>query len=310
MADRVAEIIYGQTGQIVECYPPETEGVPSSATVKVFAHDASDDDTEEFAPSVTVDAVATNVNAASGYSQAASNRLYVASTASMTVGRAYLATNTGTQHEWFVPASLDATYVTTQDPLCYDYVSGNAVKGLRMTFTVDATWVADEDNISPPTEPPYRVVWTYTVGGIVRRHLTYLRLVRAAFKPNVHQIDLEALLPELGEDEPANRRGQQYGWLIGKARDRVRADLSCHEIEPSQVRDTELVDNLVRQAAFYEAGLSGRAPQGWEVAPWTDRMKADYDSLLGRVIAGARLYLDRGSEGSASEARTCIWFKG
>lgn len=309
MADRVAEIIYGQTGQTVEMYPPETDGVPSSATVKVFAHDASDDDTEEFAPSVTVDAVSTTVNAASGYSQAASNRMYLASTASMVIGRSYLATNTGTQHEWIIPTSLESTYVTTQDQICYDYVSGNAVKGLRMSFTVDATWVVAEANISAPTEPPYRVVWTYTVGGIVRRHITYLRLVRAAFKPSVRLADLEAMLPELSDDEPASRRGQQYEWLIGKARDRVRADLSCHEIEPSQVRDTELVDGLVRQAAYYETGLRGWAPHGWDVAPWTDRMKADYESLLGRVIAGARLHLDRGTEGAASEARTCVWFK-
>src|SRR5688572_27601216 len=92
MSSRTIEIVYGQTGQVVETYPDEWRaGVPSSATCSVYDGRKGLDESAEFSPAVTVDSVSTTVDQASGYSQTNQKRLYIASTSGLVAGRQYLA---------------------------------------------------------------------------------------------------------------------------------------------------------------------------------------------------------------------------
>src|SRR3990167_7941596 len=137
MADRTRDVIYGLTGQIIDTYPPEgAEGVPSSATCSVFDGDRSSDDTADFTPTVTIDSVSTTVDVASGYSQTQHNKLSIAATTSIVVGRQYLAENTYGQREIVTPKYIaSGDYLELENDLAYDYpVTTSTLKGIRMTL--------------------------------------------------------------------------------------------------------------------------------------------------------------------------------
>lgn len=249
MIKRTRELIYGQTGQVVENYPPEwIEGIPSSASVVVLRGSQDGDDTAnaEFTPSVTIDAVSTTFDAASGYSQATKNVASLTATTDIAVGRHYLAENTKSQRELVtVMGIVAADSVILDDNLKYDYASSSTFKGLRMTFTVDATWVADESNLLAPEVPPYRVIWTYTVNSQVRRDYTYLRLVRQIPKHSISIQSIRAQWPDVSFDEWAARRGEGFAYLIDAAWERLRIDLITSGYKPDQFRDSEIIDQLV-----------------------------------------------------------------
>mgnify|MGYP001607003175 CR=1 FL=1 len=157
MADQTAEITYNISGQIVETYPPEMdEGPPSSATCSVFDGDRSLDDTADFSPTVTVDAASLTVSSSSGYSQTNRRKVNFSSTTGLAIGRLYRLLNADSQ--WEIARCtriVTNSYIEVEDDLKYDYGTTATLKGLRMTFTVDATWVATEANILPPTTVAY-----------------------------------------------------------------------------------------------------------------------------------------------------------
>src|SRR3990167_1790622 len=209
MSDRVTEIIYNLTGQTVELYPPEwVEGVPSSATCEVFAPHESNDGTAEFTPTVTVDSTSVALTAAAGVAQGNRRTLTAGWGTALTAARRYVIANVSSQRELITPIAATRSTATLQEDLAYDYpVTTSTVKGIRMTFPLDATWVADESKINGLTYPPYRVLWTYTVATVVRKHWTYLRLSRQKAKHGVTHADLTKYHPDLLLEETRERRG-------------------------------------------------------------------------------------------------------
>lgn len=310
--DQTREIIYGITGQVVETYPPEwLLGAPSSATAAVYAGDASNDDTSELAPTVTVDAVSTTADVASGYSQANRRRLYLTATANVTVGSRYRLANAAGQCEMAMPIGIAAgDYVTLAADLAYDYAIGSTLVGLRMYWTVDAAWVADSANVLATTSPSYRIIWAYTLASATRRHYTYARLVRQAFGHGVTLADLERVCPDISLDDPAAQRGRGMQWLIDSAAERVRADLITAGWKPEQPRDSELVDQLVIRAALWHF-VRHRWIQGDPLDMQVESMRKDYSSLLDSSIRCAvRMDVDAdGLEGgSTTEPVQQLWF--
>src|SRR5688500_11527437 len=153
---RTVEIIYGLTGQTVECYPPDwREGVPSSATVEVFPGEVGNDDTTNdgyFTAAATVDSTSVTSNAASGYSQTNRNHFFLGPTSGTVIGRQYLTENNLQQRELAVPKGIASnSHLVLENDLAFDYPSGSStIKGYRMVFTVDAAWVATEARITGP----------------------------------------------------------------------------------------------------------------------------------------------------------------
>jgi hypothetical protein len=311
--DATAELIYGVTGQTVSVYPPEWgQGVPSSASARVYEGELGDDDTPEFVPSVSVDAVSTTVDAASGYSQANRRRLYVASTTGIAVGDDYRVENALGQHEL-----IAVLYVATNDylildaDLVYDYpATSSTVKGLKMSFAADATWLATEAKILEPGGPSYRVVWSYTLASVIRRRVTYARLVRTPGGTGVTVKDLRRRWPDLDYEEPSALRGQAYQWAIQAGYERVRTDLLAAGWQPSQPRDTELVDELVVRATLWTLARAGIGPGGRQVEAVIEECKKDYHAGVFQICkAGQRLDMDLGTQGAATgKPRAHIWF--
>lgn len=296
------EIIYGVTGQIVEMYPPEfSEGVPSVATCSVFEAGDSNDDTAEYSPTVTIDAVSTTVDAASGFGQTDRRVLNLAATTSIAVGRLYLLENSLGQRELVKVTSITgAASVTVQEPMKYDYASADTFKGVRMTFPVDATWVADESKILSHTDAAYRAVWSYTVNALTRKHYTYLRLVRQPLKTSITIYDIAEILPDIALAEAESQLGNQLKQAINAAFDRVRVDLLLADVQPDMVRDTEIVDELVRAKAI-QITTNFHTPGARDGDTWALEKREDYEALFTRVTAGKlKVPVDTGADGATT----------
>lgn len=305
MADRTAEVLFNETGQTVSVYPPEAIlGIPSSVTCDVFEGGASDDDTAEFSPTVTVDAVSTTLSAAAGYSQSDRTLLTVASVTGMDPGTLYLVDNVSEQKEIVEPKAVPASggAVLLAHPLELDYpITTSTVKGIKMTFTVDPTWVAAESNILAPWTASYKVKWKYTIAGVVRRYTSYLRLVRKQFKSGITQEDLTTRWPDMRYHEPVDRRGNEMRWLIKAAEDVFRVDLLAQGFRPEQISDTEIVArNMVPLCLWVFTQATGAAPGRIEQERYQRDTRAEYDGVFNATIATLKAGIDEGAEGATS----------
>lgn len=319
MADLTTEIIYGLAGQTISTYPPEAvnAGPPSNASLLVYEGAVSNDDDYEFAPTVAIESIGNagtaTVDAASGYSQTRRNRLSVDDTTSIQVGGAYLVANASGQRELVKPVAVVANdYVDLDADLGYDYAAAatSTLKGIKLSATVDATWVAAEENILHPLSPSYRAIWTYTAGGVVRRHYTFLRLVRKQSKSGVTIHDLRAWWDDLLLEEDAASRGQGFAKAIEKARRLVRIDVITDGIRPEQLNDTEILDQLIEYKAFEIIASSGKAPGSRPPEKYMAEMVARYETLRMRAIAAVlKVDVDEGVAGASStEPLEQFWF--
>src|SRR5687768_5184822 len=120
-------LTYNVTGQVVSFFPPIAEllanGAPTSAaTYKVYGGTQGNDETPKFTGTASLDAVATTVDAASGYSTTNRQKVNLTATTSITVGYRYLLENANGQRETVVVTYIaSADYVLVEEPLCYDY---------------------------------------------------------------------------------------------------------------------------------------------------------------------------------------------
>lgn len=301
---RTVEILYGHTGAIVETYPDEAlEGIPSAASVSIYRGDQSMDEAAEFTASVTIDPTSTTVDVASGYSQTNRRLLYIAATSDMANGRQYLLANAFAQREIVTPRGLaSADYATLEKDLLYDYaITSSTLKGIRMVFTVDATWVATESKILSPFAPSYKALWSYTLNSISRRQATYIRLVRQYFKAGVDLRDLEEYWPDLSNEQYSEQHGEAFTRVIDGALDAVRVDIKVAGHEPTIIRDTEIIHQLCRFRALLSLGEMGLAPGSRDVELYITERRTAYTNLLNAAIASAlKVDVDQGTEGAVT----------
>ena len=309
---------YAQTGQVVEWYPSDSvsvlEGAPSSAaTYSCQRGDTDDDATAEFSGTSTIDATSTTVDAASGYSQTNRRRLYVAATTSITVGRRYVVTNAYGQREVVVVAAIaSADYVDLEDDLAYDYASADAVKGLRCVFTIDATWIADEDNILAPGEPPYRLTWTYATATATRKALTTFTVARRASEHGVSIADLKPLFPDVVWVEWTTQRGRDFAPQIDAAYQAVCWDLRMAGYSREQVADPLVIDRLTTQRAVALIAEALAASGSGQLSQWATLQAERYKTMFQAAIGtGLRTWLDAGTDGAiTSNPARQLWLRG
>jgi len=305
MPDRTTDVIYNLTGQTVTAYPPEwLEGRPSSINVSVYRGDGGNDDTAEFTAAGQLLGTNKTITAASGYSQAQRNKLFVSTATDLYVGRTYRLANAFGQVELVTLKYVQVTspvHVLTEHDLAYDYTTSDTLENLQMSFTVDATWVADESNLSPAGAPPYRVIWSYTLNGIARRLVTYLRLVRQTWKDLLTIEDVKEVWPDITDKEWRQTRGQQFAYMINAAGDALRVDIITAGYDPERIRDTEILKELHRAKFFALAGKMGIAPPGRDAEVYAQQAANDYQVLFQKTIgATTKVFLDEGTEGAAS----------
>lgn len=298
MSDRTQEVLYNLTGQVLELYPPESYlGIPSAAGAVVWAGGESLDDDSEFTPTVSVDATSLTISAAAVAGQ---KRLTFTNTSGATIGRSLLLTNAAGQTEIAVPAAVSSNaYVDFEDDLSYAYAASDTVKGVRLSFTIDSTWVADDDNILLPEDVPYKVIWTYTVAGVARRHYTYFRLVRQFAGHGVTYRDIQRYLPEVLLDTVASQRGLQCRTMIDRAWSEVRADLLNEKIEPAHVRDSELLDLLVTLRTVSDYASVGVCPQGRDPELYAKWAEDEYGRRFIKTVTKLTMPIDLGTAGAA-----------
>jgi hypothetical protein len=243
-----ADITFGVTGQRLEFYV--TNGVPVGATVKVFACDTDDTGTEELAISgdVDVDETSTTVDATSGAGTADPRILRVASTSNMVVGRTYLVSQNGLSELFEVRSIVSNDYVTVRNPLHNTWASGAMVKGIRLSAAIDATWVADTNNLaeSASSSPGYRVRWTYEIDNVNHVRDSYFDLVRYQGDHGVLPGDVDAFMPGWLNSLPIEDRSDQGLRLIGEAYRQVKLDLQQVDRADEALANAEIVDELVK----------------------------------------------------------------
>lgn len=322
-------LVYGQTGQVIPFYPPDAElvreGAPTSAaTYKVYAGTASNDDAVEFEGTATLDSVSTTVDAASGYTQTNRQRLYVASTTGVTVGRRYLMTNAGGQREVITVAlvALD-DYVDLEEPLAYDYASGATVKGIRHVFTVDATFIVDESTITVASSallgaestsgpaPPFRVEWRYTTGSTAQRTWTSLAVVRQVAKSRLTAEQLRGVMPDVLFLEWVVQRGQDFAPQLTLAEGDTRLRARAAGFDPDAVRDPEAWDRMVLYAwvtAILRAQFLGGADVGLALEAARSDETIFFEKMLGTAL---RAFIDTGTKGNITpQPARQLWLRG
>lgn len=254
MANQTQDVYYNVTGQTLEFYAPKR---PSSITsVTVYPWDAGDDDTAESATtgSASVGSVNTTFDASSGVSQADPTLCYLGVTTSIEVGRVYLATNADGGTEWVDVVEVDAgVSVKARVPLGNDFASGDSFQDVRVTISVDSTWVADTTNITDSRDPNpgYRVRWVWVDSDSVTHvDFTGFDLVRyAGGRHGVTPADMEAFHPLWHSMLPSNHRDDGGIDLIDAGWERVQDDLMALDIPDQQLRNNDALQRITRYAA-------------------------------------------------------------
>ena len=308
--DRRTPIVYAVTGQELELVRTDwNEGAVASMTAQVWRATQGNDETPILTPAVTVDTTSLQITGASGYSQTDRRKLTMSSTTGLTVGRIYSVENVDGQRELVRLARVVTnTEAYAETDLAYDYaaVATSLVKGVRASLTIDPTFVADEANLSLG---PFRVLWSYTLGGLPRRHWTYFDVVRAKAQHGVQGDDLADLAPDIFGQEPRGQRGQRFARFIEAAWRQVQRELRDRSLDPNQVADADL-DDLVRYCALQLVAESGRCPPGRDLETYVRERVAVYRRALEQAASSPQLEVAQNTDGSLTASPTIEpWFR-
>lgn len=286
MRDVVQEILHGISGQSLILDVPE--GRPSSVT-SCTVLETTDDDDGPVESAVGAPAVETNPDttstAAAGTDETDATTIALTLATNVTAGRSYLFASAGGDSEWVEPVGLSGLNVRLRHPLLNQYAAGSTFKGTRITAVIDATWVADEANLSSEEdiEPRYRVAWVYTVGGVVKRRQTSFDLVRYSAQHHVTPLDVDNGFPGWIDRLPTDYRREQGRPLIEQAWRSVKMDLRADRKLARWVRNLDVVTELViaraNLAAIEHSAMRGVVqPAALEAAQKIYRQR--YDQLI------------------------------
>lgn len=273
------KILYSITSQSLTF--DTKEGRPSSATFKVYGAGSDDSATVEFQGSCSVDSVNTTTSGAAGFAQSNRKAILLTSTASVNIGQEYLLTNAAGETEWVEPVAFTSYAVTSRYPLLNDYASGATFVGVRLSAAVTDSWAADDGNLSDDGSgnPGYRVLWSYTAGGLVRNAYTFADLIRVPGGHDITLNDLEPYFPQLRQTLGRDFRGAAEKYLTN-AYSNFKLDLKSIGVDEDGVLDRFVVNELVRRRALYDLAMAGYHPSQVSYGEWLDTWKAEYQVTL------------------------------
>ena len=305
------DIQFGITGQtlILDC----EDGRPASITdVQVWSASADDTSTEEAA---TTGAAAVETNPNTTLSSAAGSgvnpaTLSVTSATGISVGRTYRLAAAGLYEDVTV-AGISGTTVTSKSPLINDYASGATFKSCRATISVDSTWVADLNNVSPTwsPNPSYRVRWTVVdSAGATQVYDRYFDLVRYPARHGVTPPMMENRCAGWLDGLPVDNRSDQGRSIIDEAFKIVRRELYGDGKADQAIRNTELVAELVMARAELFA-MDRRLRNGADVsANAYQSVKDEYTQVYQQLIRAPIAPMDPTGAGASTTNRpTPLW---
>jgi hypothetical protein len=297
------EILFDVTGQSLIWDAPE--GRPSSVTrVAVEVTQGDDSTADEFTPTGTVETnPATTLDASAGVGQSDLKNIPLTATTGIVQGRRYLLTSAANGlKEWVeVEKIVSADTVSSRHPLQNAYVSADTFQTTRITAPVDATWVADENKISPEssTFPYYRVVWVYVVGGVTYRHETSLDLVRTTAQHTVTPVDVAEIKATWLDELPVDSRRDQGRALIERAFRNVKRHLLADGKLGRWVRYLDVMNDLVAyQAIVLSEGVKvSNFGVGFNAS--YEAARQDYQQIYDQLIREPKVPIQSTPGGSA-----------
>jgi hypothetical protein len=321
--DNIQHIIFGVAGQEIELYPRQGRA-DAAATVQVWYGEYSLDQDPVLEPTATLDSVDLVVDADSGYAQTNRRKINLATTTGVVIDRQYIVTNASGQDELVrVKKIVTDDYVEVEQDLAYDYVGNNAAfRGFRQVWTVDSSWASNlqylsggsVSQISQPTDTtqnrgavPYKVLWSFNVGGKPVRHWTYFHLVRAAFQHNVTAQDLYYLRPDLAYQSLIGQDGEGWERVIIEAARRVQRDLEADGIPSSTIAEGPLLDELVRLSALMLAAKAGAVAPGRDAEAGIRDAVREY--LTAKERYSGKMRRSDSADGSIGPGVRQIWFR-
>jgi hypothetical protein len=279
------DITYAVTGQTLTYRV--AEGRPTSATFEVFDATAGDDGTADFSGTATVDSVSTTVDVASGRSQIDPQKLSLAATTSIATGTRYLLSE-GSKREWVEPIEIvSGDYIRVRHPLKNDYTTAATLVGTTITAAVDATWVADEANLSEHLDPDpgYRVRWAITFAGAVLIRYSFFDLVRAPIRAQVDIDDLDERAPGLIDTLPPQYAGDQGRSIVAAGERSLVARLAALDVDTDAIRDDQIYDELVLMRALYVLAMGGWHPVSFSALEYVKLTTDTFDRFLEQHLA-------------------------
>lgn len=312
MARLTTDIVYGVTGQTLE--HRVMQGRPTSATFDVLDEFSSDDDTSEFSGSATVDSVTTTVSTASGRSELDPQKIFLTSTSAVSVDRKYLISE-GSKQEWVQPIEIVTDdYIRVRYPLKNDYTTAATFVGTTITAAIDATWVADEGNLSDHLDPnpSYRVRWEIVVSGATYVAYSFFDLVRAPVRHQIDIDDIQARAPGLHDSMPTEYESEQGRPLVETAWRAVKAKLAAHNIDVDAFRNDEILDELTILKALRILAGGGWKPLAYDsVGQYVVDTERDFETFFQQHISvtqKSRLAADTGG-GAQKVTALPFWSK-
>jgi len=285
------DILYNVTGQ--EVYLDAPEGRPSSVTsVTVYGMSTGDDGTTESAlgsPSVESNPD-TTFDALSGEGTSDPTICNLASITGINVSdgvnrQPYLASNDSGQSEWVEVVETGTGLVKTRHPLLNSYGVGGSFESVRITATVDSTWVADTTNLTDDLDPNpgYRVRWVYVVDSVSYVRDAYFDLVRYKGLHSVRAKDIDNLSPGWLDSLPPEHIADRGAALVDTAYEDLTFDLMESDIPDEMLRNRDVVNQLVIRKAIAlaeEAKIfgGGGSIQAYEIA--MDRYQGRLNKLI------------------------------
>jgi hypothetical protein len=317
-------LTYGLGAQVVTFVPADAElvaeGQPSDVglALSLWRGTQGNDDTPLATAVPTLDTVATTITAAAGDAQTDRRKLELTSAVGVQVGHVYLLA--GARREVVRIESLDGLLAKVDADLLYDYAVGAALLGIELSATIPATFCDEQSNINvwsaravlgggavlrsaaDTAAPPYRVRWSFAIGGVARERWSALDLRRQPAASRITIEDLRRRHPDVHWQEPASQRGQGFRPQIDEAIRLVGMDLRALKRDPSSFRDPELYDELcLRRLALVlaEAGL-GR-PSQVDLMTWIGHHERKYFAFL-RTVGGpdSPAWVDAGGGGGTT----------
>lgn len=335
--DRRQALVFGVTGAELDMVRTDWYlGAATAPAAKMWRGGQGNDEAPLFTPTPTIDATSLAITADAGYSQSDRRKVVVASvgppvsTAGLSVGTPYYLENPDGQRELVrFRRIVSGQFLETEQDLAYDYPASpvaSLIVGLRMSFVIDPTFIAtvsnvnlrnwyrqrfdEEEFLSLDNALPYKVLWSYTLAGLPRRHWTYFDVVRSPFQTGVTGDDLADLWPDVLEAEPRQTRGQKYQRFITAAMRRVTFDLRTADVDPNQIAEGETLDEIVRACAIMLIAESGRSPPGRDVENFIRERAGLYLRLRDKAIDGAKLVQSQNTDGSLTrEPIPPRWFR-
>jgi hypothetical protein len=281
----IQDITFGVTGQSV--YFDAPEGRPTSVTsCEVFTWDVGDDDTVEAA--VGTPAVETNPNTTLDASASeGAESIPLLATTGIVADRRYLITSAaGIKESVEVESVTSGISVTIKHPLHNAFASLDTFQSTRITAAIDASWIADDTNLTTDDvgpNPMFRVRWVYVVAGTTYAADSYFNVVRYAGRHGVQPQDIEVMLPGWMDTLPTDHRNTQGRSLIDDAYRSVKLDLRKIDLAASGIAESEVVDELVRYKVI-ALGERVKLLSGGGDAQAVQMAKMDYQEQLDALL--------------------------